>query len=76
MRMEPKSVESRPGRVEVIVDCAVSIAPLQSLDQPGRAHSVSTSAKPASLPPTEMLTRSVEDDRAPAESPRRRLSSR
>ena len=37
-------------------DCAVSILPLQLLAQPGRAHSVSTSAKPASLPPTEIDT--------------------
>ena len=43
---------------------APSIAPLQSLIQPGRAHSVSTSAKPASLPPTEMVTRPVEPVRA------------
>ena len=35
------------------------MAPLQSLAQPGRAHSVSTSAKPASLPPTEIVTNDV-----------------
>ena len=35
---------------------APSMAPLQSLIQPGCAHSVSTSAKPASLPPTEIET--------------------
>ncbi len=36
--------------------CAPSIAPLQLLIQPGWAHSVRTSAKPASLPPTEIDT--------------------
>jgi hypothetical protein len=32
------------------------IAPSQLLIHPGCAHSVSTSAKPASLPPTEIET--------------------
>ena len=36
--------------------CAWSIAPSQSPAHHGVAHSVSTSAKPASLPPTEMVT--------------------
>ena len=35
---------------------AVAMCPSQSLIQPGSAHSVSTSANPASLPPTEIET--------------------
>ena len=37
-------------------DWAVLIAPSQLLDPAGLAHAVSTSAKPASLPPTEIVT--------------------
>ena len=49
-------MESREGSVPLMKDWAVLIAPSQLLIQPGCAHSVSTSAKPASLPPTEMET--------------------
>ena len=49
-----------------MMSCAPSMAPLQSLAQPGRAHSVSTSAKPASLPPTEIVTNDVPLSSAPS----------
>ena len=42
------------------------MAPSQSLAQPGSAHSVSTSAKPASLPPTEIVTNDVPPLSAPS----------
>ena len=45
---------------------APSIAPSQSLIQPGWAHSVSTGAKPASLPPTEIVTYDVPAPSAPS----------
>ncbi len=44
--------------------CASSMAPLQSLIHAGCAHSVSTSANPASLPPTEIVTWVVPAPRA------------
>ena len=43
---------------------AVSMAPLQLLSQLGCAHVVSTLAKPASLPPTEIVTYAVVLDSA------------
>ncbi len=42
----------------------MSIAPLQLLSQLGCAHVVSTLAKPASLPPTEIVTYAVALDSA------------
>jgi hypothetical protein len=39
--------------------CALSMAPLQSAAHHGSAHVVSTAAKPASLPPTEIVTYAV-----------------
>jgi hypothetical protein len=59
-------VERRPGRTLLTMYCASSMAPLQSLAQPGCAHSVRTSANPASLPPTETLTWVVLAERAPS----------
>ncbi len=44
--------------------CAESTAPLQLLSQLGCAHVVSTLAKPASLPPTEIVTYAVPLDSA------------
>ena len=55
-RIEEYSVDRRLGRALLMMYCASSIAPLQSLIHAGCAHSVRTSAKPASLPPTEIVT--------------------
>ena len=49
-----------------MIETAPSMAPSQSLAHPGSAHSVSTSAKPASLPPTEMVTNDVPPLSAPS----------
>src|SRR6476469_4499662 len=63
-RIEEQSVASRPGIVLVMVPWAVSMAPLQLLSQLGCAHVVRTLAKPASLPPTEIVTYAVVLDSA------------
>ena len=55
---------SRPGSVLLMNDCAVLIAPSQFDIQPGWAHSVITLEKPASLPPTEIVTYFVVDTTA------------
>ena len=53
------SAARRDGRVALMKLCAVSIRPLQLDIHPGFAHSVSTSANPASLPPTDSVTYAV-----------------
>jgi hypothetical protein len=60
------NVDSRPGRVLLMMPCALSIAPLQLLIHPGLAHSVITPEKPASLPPTEIVTNLVALDSVPS----------
>ena len=62
--MSAYSVSSRPGSSLVMIAWAPSIAPSQSLAHAGLAHSVSTALKPASLPPTLMVTTPVDDDSA------------
>ncbi len=57
---------SRPGSVPRMNACASSIAPWQSEDHHGCAHSVITEENPASLPPTVIVTQRVAPSSPPS----------